>query len=211
MIQQQVQFDRPLRPPKLRPVKHAHRQVDDAPVQAHQLVLETELLPSTLAAHQFLAFEQRLLEHRLVQFPRPMLIRIGQRGLLGRHRHSQMLQLAFATRQPPTNLAQRMRPSQLAEQHGHKLAPTGETPCVSLGLVLLDRLFEIPTREKLQHLRKYATYFVHRLSLLETVLVLAEPNPAYQGLSLSPVRKPSSLSLHLARQFGHHCRYINHS
>src|ERR1022692_3063620 len=37
------------------------------PVQAHQLVFETELLPPALALHQFLAFAQRLLEHRLVQ------------------------------------------------------------------------------------------------------------------------------------------------
>jgi hypothetical protein len=59
---------------------------DDAPIQAHQLVLEAELFPPALAAHQFLAFEQRLLEHRLVKFPRPILIGIGQRGLLGRYR-----------------------------------------------------------------------------------------------------------------------------
>jgi hypothetical protein len=59
-----------------------------------------------------------------------------------------------------------MRPSQLAKQHRHELAPTRETPRVPLGLVLLDRSFEIPAREKLQHLRENAAYFVHRLSLL---------------------------------------------
>jgi hypothetical protein len=52
-----------------------------------------------------------------------------------------------------------MRPSQLAEQHGHELAPTRETPRVPLGLVLLDRLLEFPAREKLQHLRENAAYF----------------------------------------------------
>src|SRR5437867_4587454 len=95
-----------------------------------------------------------------------MLIGVGQRGLLGRHRYSQMFQLPLTARQTAANLAQRMRAAQLAKQHGHKLAPTGETPCVSLGLVLLDRLFEIPARKKLQYLRKDAAYFVHRLSLL---------------------------------------------
>ena len=65
-----------------------------------------------------------------------------------------MLQLPLATRQAAANLAQRMRLSQLAKQHG--LAPTGETPRVPFSLVLLDRLFEIPAREQLQHLRENA-------------------------------------------------------
>jgi hypothetical protein len=37
-----------------------------------------------------------------------------------------------------------MRASQLAKQHGQELAPTGETPRVPLGFVLLDGLLEIP-------------------------------------------------------------------
>jgi hypothetical protein len=70
-----------------------------------------------------------------------------------------MLQLPLAARQAAANLAQGMRPSQLAKQHGHELAPTGETPRVPFGLVLLDRLLEFPAREKLQYLRKNAAYF----------------------------------------------------
>src|SRR5258708_39806067 len=66
-----------------------------------------------------------------------------------------------------------MRPPQLAKQHGHKLAPTGETPRVPLGLVLLDRLLELPARKQLQHLRENAAYFVHRLSLLRLNWFLA--------------------------------------
>jgi hypothetical protein len=125
-------------------VPHAHRQVDDASVQSHQFVLEAELLPPALAAHQFLAFEQRLLEHRLVQLPRPVLIGIGQRGPLRRHRHSQVLQLPLAAGQTAADLAQGMRASQLAKQHGQELAPTGEPPRVPLGFVFLDGLLEIP-------------------------------------------------------------------
>src|SRR5205807_3648201 len=134
-----------------------------------------ELLPPALARHQFLAFEQRLFENRLVQFPRPILIGIGQRGLLGRYRHTQVLQLSLAARQAAANLTQRMRPSQLAKQHGHELAPTRETPRVAFGLVLLDRLLEIPTRKQLQHLRENAAYFVHRLSLLRLNWFLRNP------------------------------------
>ena len=89
------------------PVEHAHRQLDDASVQAHQLVLEPELLSPALARHQFLAFEQRLLEHRLVKLSRPILIGIGQGGLLRRYRHSQVFQLLFTARQTAADFAQR--------------------------------------------------------------------------------------------------------
>src|SRR5260370_41872343 len=74
-----------------------------------------------------------------------------------------------------------MRASQLAKQHGHKLAPTGEAPRVPLGLVLLDRLFEIPARKKLQHLRKNAAYFVHRLSLLRLYWFFRNPIQRIRG------------------------------
>jgi hypothetical protein len=60
-----------------------------------------------------------------------------------------MLQLSLAARPTTTDLAQRMRPAQLAKQHGHELAPTGEPASVPLGLVFLHRVFEFPTREKL--------------------------------------------------------------
>src|SRR5437867_4116507 len=91
---------------------------------------------------------------------------IGQRRSVGRDRYPQMFQLPLTARQTAANLAQRMRPSHLAKQQGHELAPTRETPRVPLGLVLLDRLLEIPARKQLQHLRENAAYFVHRLSLL---------------------------------------------
>jgi len=70
-----------------------------------------------------------------------------------------MLELPFATRKSPTNPAQGMRPSHLAKQHGHELAPTGETPRVPFGLVLVDRLLEPSARKQLQHLRENAAYF----------------------------------------------------
>ena len=71
----------------------------------------------------------------------------------------QALELSLTACQAAANLTQRMRPAQLAKQHGRELAPARETPCVSLGLVLLDRLLEIPARKQLQHLRENAAYF----------------------------------------------------
>src|SRR5229473_3011644 len=68
-----------------------------------------------------------------------------------------------------------MRASQLAKQHGHELAPTGEAPRVPLGLVLLDCSLELPARKQLQYLREDAAYFVHRLSLLRLNWFLRNP------------------------------------
>src|SRR5260370_23046474 len=92
-----------------------------------------------------------------------------------------MLQLPFATRQTPANRAPGMRPSHLAKQHGHELAPTGETPRVPFGLVLLDRLLEPPARKQLQHLRENAAYFHYAESPLVEIGSSSEPNPAYHG------------------------------
>ena len=78
-----------------------------------------------------------------------MLVGVRQGGLLRRYRYSQMLQMALATRQSTANLTQRMRPTQLAIQHGHELTPTGETSRVPLCLMLLDRFLEVSPRKKL--------------------------------------------------------------
>jgi hypothetical protein len=58
-----------------------------------------------------------------------------------------MLQLSLATGQPAANLAQRMRPSYLAKQHGHELPPTSEPTRVPLGFVMLHRTPEFPARK----------------------------------------------------------------
>jgi hypothetical protein len=76
------------------------------PSRLISFVLEAKVLPAALAGYQFPAFEQRLLEHRLVQLPWAMFIGVGQRGLLGRYRHSEVLQLPLAARQTAANLAQ---------------------------------------------------------------------------------------------------------
>ena len=105
---------------------------------------------------------------------------LGQRGPLRRAAGApQMLQLPLTAGQAAANLAQGMRPSQLAKQHRHELTPTGEAPRVPLGFVLLDRLFEIATRKQLQDLRENAAY-LHYVESPAVDLVLAEPNPAYQ-------------------------------
>jgi hypothetical protein len=50
-----------------------------------------------------------------------------------------MPQLSFARGQSATNLAQRLGPTELTEQHGYELTPTAEPAGVSFGLVLSNR------------------------------------------------------------------------
>lgn len=61
-----------------------------------------------------------------------MFVGIGQRGMR-RGGNAEMAERALGTTQIPADLAQRGRPSELAEQHRHELAPAREAahgaPC----------------------------------------------------------------------------------
>ena len=73
-----------------------------------------------------------------------------------------MRQLALAARQPAADLAQRVRPAQLAEQHGDELAPAGEAARVPLGLRRHDGLLKLGARKKLEQLTEDAAESGHR-------------------------------------------------
>ena len=72
-----------------------------------------------------------------------------------------MAQLAFAGGQPAADLAQRLRTRQLAEEHGHELAPAGEVAGVALGFVLAHCGLKLGARKQLQHLTENAGYSDH--------------------------------------------------
>jgi len=95
-----------------------------------------------------------------------------------------MPQLAFAGQQTIADLAQRFRISQLAEQHGDHLAPTGKTTGVPLGLMRFHRSLENRLREQLENLVKNAAYSIHVGSLLVFGIGLDRPNPSYQSFRL---------------------------
>jgi hypothetical protein len=71
-----------------------------------------------------------------------------------------MLELAFTTRQPAANLAQRTGLPQLTKQHRDELPPAGEPARVTLRTGFANRLLKFQTRKELQQLRKNATYSV---------------------------------------------------
>src|SRR5580704_18263973 len=127
-------------------------------IQTQQLVLKAKLLPS---AHLPLTLFQQLLKHRLVQLPWPMLVGLGQRRSLRALHHSQVPQLAFASRQTSTDLPQRLRLAQMTEQHRHQLRPTAKTPRVMLRSMLAHRLFKLSPRKYPQNLRKNTAYSIH--------------------------------------------------
>jgi hypothetical protein len=73
VIQQQVQLDSPLGAGELGPVEQRHRQVDQAGIQTHELVLEAKLLRATLGVDHLPGPLQQLLEDGLKQLPRSVL------------------------------------------------------------------------------------------------------------------------------------------
>jgi hypothetical protein len=61
----------------------------------------------------------------------------------------------------------------LTKHHGHKLAPTGETSGMPLGMVLFNGLLKLVSWEQLEQLGKNAAYSTHGGSLRSVDLVLA--------------------------------------
>jgi hypothetical protein len=55
-----------------------------------------------------------------------------------------------------------MGSTQLAEEHGDKLAPAGESSGVTFGLGFFHSVLKLDSRKQLQELAKYATEFIHR-------------------------------------------------
>ncbi len=61
----------------------------------------------------------------LIERPRAVFVGIGQGGTV-RSRNAQMFQFAFAAFKAPGDFSEGMGPSQVAEKHGHELAPAGK-------------------------------------------------------------------------------------
>ena len=157
MVEQQMQLDGAFGAAVLRPVEDRGAQLDQGSVETEQLVLEAE----AMASGDFAAAAQQLIEDAAVQLPGTVLVGVGQGGTFGRIGQSQVAQLAFAGSQPAANLAQRLRPSQMAEQHGYELSPTTEPAGMALRPVLDDGPLKLGAGKQLQHLAENAGYSYH--------------------------------------------------
>jgi hypothetical protein len=84
-----------------------------------------------------------------------------------------------------------MGPTQLAEQHGHELAPTGKSARVALRLVLLDGSFKLDSRKQLQQLAKNTAYSIHGESLASMIWFSQNPSHRSRAFtsSFEPIRR----------------------
>ena len=171
MIEQQMQLHRSFRAPVQRPVEDRSTEFDQRGVQREQFVFETE----AVRAGHFAAAREQLIEHAAIELPGTVFIGVGQRGALRRVGQPQMPELAFAGSQAATNLAQGLRAAQMAEQHGHKLAPTTEPAGVALGFVLADCGLKLDSRKQLQPLTENAAYSIHGGGLASVMGFSLEP------------------------------------
>src|SRR5206468_999158 len=171
MVQEQVELNGTLGPSELSPVEKRKRQVDHARIQAHELVLEPELLARSAPDHGRLALRQQLLEHRLVERPRPVRVGVSERRPLRGIGKAQVFELALAARQTPADLAEAVGAAELAEEHGDELTPAREPLGGVIGTMVFDRLLELKAGEELQQLREDARKSLHgRASLGDCVL-----------------------------------------
>jgi hypothetical protein len=145
VVQEEVQFDRPFGPSEMGPVKDAQAQVDGGRVEADQFVLESEFLLSRNLASTSV---EQLNKEMLIKLPGTVLIRIGQGGAAG-SRDSKMFQFPLTASQASGNLPEGMSSTQLAEQHGHKLSPAGESSGMPFGFRFFDCLLELDSRKQL--------------------------------------------------------------
>ena len=145
VIECEMQLDRTFGAAKRRPRKHLRAQVDDRRIETEQFVFE----PERLRARDLPTPRQDLIEHGLIERPRPVGIGVRQRGPV-RSRRAQMRQLALATRQAAADLAQRMGAPELREQHRDELVPAGESACVPLRPRVDHGFLKLGARKKLE-------------------------------------------------------------
>ena len=129
-VQKQMQFDGPFGSTELCPVKQGNREINDRGVHAQQLILESELFPSLNLA---LASVQQLQKEPCVELPGTLLISIGEGEATGSG-NSKMSQFTLTDSQTTRDFSERMGSAKLAEKHGNKLDPAGESSGVTFCL-----------------------------------------------------------------------------
>jgi hypothetical protein len=146
VIQKKMKLDGSFGSPELGPIKHLQAQINGGRIHADQFVFKPErFLPDDLGT----APVKELKENLFIELPWTVLIGISQGGM-ARSRNAQMLQLPLAASKTSGNLTESMGAAQLAKQHGHKLAPTGESFTMTLGLSDRDQVLKLRTRKQLQ-------------------------------------------------------------
>lgn len=166
MIQQDMDLDPALGAAKARPGEQAEAEGNGRGVEAHELVLESEFSLSVLS--EFAGVTEMLQERpeqALVECGRSVLIGVGESGALGAFGNPEMLELAKATGQSSANFPERVRMSEVAEEHGDKLRPATEPFCLVLGTMVDDQFLELGTGNMLKKLTKQTRNLYHGVAL----------------------------------------------
>jgi len=94
------------------------------------------------------ALEQLEKELLMIEFPGTVLIGVSEGGSAGRG-DPEMPQFPLVASQAPGDLPKGMSSAELAEEHGHKLAPAGEPSSMTFGLRLFHGLLKFDSRKEL--------------------------------------------------------------
>jgi len=149
MVQKQMQFDGPFGTSELCPREQGEAKRYRGTVQGQKLIVETKPM---LSGCGLLAGLQGLVEEIPEHLPRPMRIRVRERGFVGSLLHSQMTHLSHTTGQAPADFSQAFGLSQLAEEHGHEMIPGIVSLCVSLCPMLDDQPMKLSTLKQADQL-----------------------------------------------------------
>ncbi len=134
------------------PLEHRGTQLDDRRIQSPQRVLAPN--PPSRRGRHHLTLGEHLIDERLVQWPRPMSVGLGQRRPGWRSPHAEVNPFAQAGRQAAADLSERLRAPHLATQHGDEMSPAAESLGRSLSVGLPHGTRKSRTIDQRQDLRK---------------------------------------------------------
>ena len=97
-----MKLDRPFGPPEPGPVEHRRAEVDGGGIEREQFASEPKLVPWC----DGVATRVQALKRVPIQLPRPMSVRVRQRGALGPRVHAELLEPPLGACQTLLDLTQ---------------------------------------------------------------------------------------------------------
>jgi hypothetical protein len=145
VIQKKMKLDGSFGPSEFGPIKDFQAQIDGGRIHGDQFVFKPKrFLPDDLNAASFKEPKEEL----LIELPGAVLIGIGQGGMAWSG-DAQMFQLPLAASKASANLTERMGTTQLAKQHGYKLAPAGKPFGITFGMGLFHHVLKLDSWKQL--------------------------------------------------------------
>ncbi len=151
IVEDCVDFDRPLGLSVLRPVEHFHAKRHQRGINRIDLVFDPQL--ARPVAHEG---TRKVVEKGEIEVPEQLPITVGvavaDRGLGWGARHAEVVQVASTATKAVGNVPQGLAFGDLKEQHRDQVRPRVEPFAGKVGLVLGDLLLEQISRKDADHL-----------------------------------------------------------